>query len=105
MKILLIDQIEYRLLDGWNKTKKKGSHRENRVPLELIDEIDIISVSDYYKLMPLLNEQFTSKDFALSAKINLKMAQIALNILKYLGLITVVGKDKNSIIYKKTFNG
>ena len=101
LKILLIDEIEYRLLDGWNETKKKGSHRENRVPLELIDEIDIISASDYSKLMPLLNEQFTSKDFALSAHINLKMAQIALNIFKYLGLITVVGKDKNSIIYKK----
>ena len=101
LKILLIDQMEYRLLDGWNETKKKGSHRENRVPLELIDEIDIFSVSDYEKLIPKLNDKFTSKDFALSAHINLKMAQVALNILKYLGLVIAVGKEKNSIIYEK----
>lgn len=49
-----------------------------------------------------LPKKFTSKDFALNAKISREYAQVTLNILTYLERVKRVGKQGANILYEKT---
>ena len=97
LTILLIDLIEYRNLDGYSKDRKRGSSRYDRVPSELFNEI---TISDYRMFVP-FDEKFTSKEYAKKTKQNLSRAQTLLTILKYLGVVEVVGKESRYNVYKK----
>lgn len=97
----LIDIDEYRLLDGWSRDKKKGSHRLDRIPKHLESEVMISRVEDYMQFVPYsLPEQFTTADFAREAGIPRKLAGIVVNILKYVGCIEQVGKQGRSLLYE-----
>jgi len=103
IRIPLIDIEEYRLLDGKRskKNKKLGSHRYDRIPVALHDEIIIDSVMDYLQIFPIdLPENFTSKDFAKAAKTNISLAQEALKLTYDLGLVARIGKQGNSYVYQ-----
>ena len=50
--ITLIDVEESRLLNGWSKDKKRGSTRDDGIPVAICDEISISSLSDYNVLLP-----------------------------------------------------
>ena len=100
-KLVLLDMEEYRLLNGWSKDKKKGSSRYDRIPTRLVEEIDITCIQDYMQFVPIdLEEPFTTKDFAKSAHIPVKLAQTVLNILLYLQIVKRVGKRGNSYEYE-----
>lgn len=100
LKILLIDIEEYRLLNGWSENKKRGSYRYDQIPLGLIEEIDINSLSDYLKFIPNgLSDKFTSKEYSKLIKLSLKRAQIALNVLRFLDIIEFSGKDGKLHLY------
>lgn len=103
IRIPLIDMEEYRLLDGkrTKKSKKIGSHRYDRVPLDLYDEIILDSPRDYLQLFPIdLPMQFTSKDFAKTAKVRIEYAQETLKLCYDLGIVARIGKKGNSYIYQ-----
>ena len=96
--LLLIDMEEYRNLDGWSKDKKRGSSREERIPIELIDEVII---SDYHIFIPdNLPEAFTSNEYSKAIKTPIRYARIGLNILQYIGIVEVVGKNGRNNLYK-----
>lgn len=98
--ITLLDLEEYRLLDGWSKDKKRGSHRYDRIPLDIYDEIHLDCVNDYMQLIPYpLPEPFTSKDFQKASRLSPKMTGRALKVLRELQLIRQVGKVGNSYLY------
>jgi hypothetical protein len=99
--LMLINMSEYRILDGWSNDKKRGSHRIDRYPNALVDEIYINNVNDYKEFLPpTLPIEFTTKLFSKIAGVSLKKAQLALHILCYLGIIKKIGKEGNLIIYK-----
>ena len=101
LKLVFINMEEYRLLNGWSSDKKKGSTRHDRFPVELVDEIDVCSLSDYGKLLPpILPEIFTSADYRKAARISLSRAQTSLNIFTHIGTVIRIGKSGNSILYK-----
>ena len=101
LKILLIDLEETRIIDGYSKDLKKGSTKLNKYPLDLYDEVDIKGLLDYKLFIPEgLGKAFTSKQYAKCAKVTVKEAQLALNILSYLDIVIKVGKEKNSILYQ-----
>jgi hypothetical protein len=96
----LINLEEYKFLDGWSQDKKKGSSRCDRIPTELVDEIEINSLADYQKLIPEeLKEGFTSKDFKKASKLPVHHARTALHVLHYIGAVERVGKNGNTFIY------
>lgn len=100
--ISLIDVVESRLLNGWSEDKKKGSTRDDGIPIGIYDEIHILDAKDYLKLLPeSLPELFTSKDYKRCAKISQHDAVIGLNILYYMEVIDRVSKSGNAFIYKK----
>lgn len=98
--IILMDMDEYRLLDGWSKDKKSGATKCDRIPTKLIDELSINSVEDYYKFIPdNLPTNFTVKDYRKAAKIKLKDAQAAVNILNHLDTIKRIGNKGRAYLY------
>lgn len=100
IKILMINMEELRLLNGWSENKKKGSTRYDRIPIELIDEIDIDKLEDYIQFIPInLSDGFCAKDFAKEAGIAERLAGLCLNILTYTNTVERVGKKGNSILY------
>ena len=98
---VLLELTEYRYLDGWSKDKKKGSSRCERIPEAIVDEIYIDGAGDYIKLVPeRLPSPFTATDYAKAAKINLRQAQTALNVLHFSGAVNRTGKRGNAFLYE-----
>lgn len=100
LRLVLMDMEEYKLLNGWSKDKKKGASRFDRIPTELIKEVEIDCPEDYIQFVPAeLEEAFTSKDFAKAAHISTSLAQTVLNILHYMGTVERIGKNGNMYLY------
>ena len=100
-KFVLVNMEEYRLLNGWSHDKKKGSTRYDRIPTDLVEEVEIRQPEDYLQFVPYeLEEPFHSKDFAKAAHIPLSLAQTVLNILFEMGTVERVGKQGNSYLYR-----
>lgn len=97
----LVDVEEYRLLNGWSRDRKKGSCRYDRIPVALFDEVIIERREDYLQFLPYgLPEEFTSNDLAEMAKIPVRMAGLALNILTYLKITELIGKRGRAYLYR-----
>ena len=100
LRLLLLEVEDIRYLNGWSKNRKRGSSRCDRIPIDIIDEIEFNCVDDYRQFIPEnLPEMFTSNDFTKAANISRDTAQTTLNILSYLELVDKVGKIGNSFIY------
>lgn len=100
-RFLLMDLNEYKLLNGWSDDKKKGSTRYDRIPTNLVREIEIDRIEDYMQFIPYnLEEEFTVADFAKVARIPKKLAGTVLHILHYLGLIDYIGKKGRAYLYR-----
>lgn len=95
-----IDIEEYRLLDGWSHDKKRGSHRYDRIPVTLRDEVRIECKEDYLQFIPYeLAEPFTSKELAKCIKVDKRSAGLILNILHHVGAVERTGKKGNAFTY------
>ncbi len=100
-RLILMDMEEYRLLNGWSKDRKKGSSRYDRIPKELVEEIEISRPEDYMQFVPYeLDGQFTVKEFGKAAHISVSLARIVLNILYFMGTVERTGKQGNSYLYE-----
>lgn len=95
--LLLLEIDEYRQVSN----NRKGYICYDRIPKKLIDEIILNNNNDYLSLLPKeLEEEFTSKDLSLLTKTDIKYVNKMLNVLKYLNIIEVIGKDGKKYIYK-----
>ena len=100
-RFVLIDMEEYRLLNGWSKDKKKGSTRYDRIPTQLVEEVEINCPEDYMQFVPYeLEDDFTTKDFAKAAHIPVNLAQTVLSILFFVGTVERVGKQGRAYLYR-----
>lgn len=100
IRLALIDMEEYKLLNGWSRDKKRGSSRYDRIPVELVEEMEINRPEDYMQFVPLeLKDGFTSKEFARVAHISVSLAQTVLNILHYMETVNRIGKKGNLYLY------
>lgn len=99
IKLLLIDMEEYRIKDGWSQDGKKGSHRFDRVPMGVVDEIMLENSEDYKDFIPDDFGNFTSKDLAKATKLSMKKTQVLINVLNHMGCIQKIGKSGRSNLY------
>lgn len=100
--IVLVDVTEYRLLNGWNKTRKRGSTRYERIPSDLKDEVYFTCPEDYKLMIPdSLDEFFTVSDYKAVTKISQRDAGSALNLLVYLGVAKRIGKRGRAYLYSR----
>ena len=101
LELLLIDIDEYRLLDGWSRDGKRGSHRYDRIPLQLQDRMVLSSAEDYRQLIPEeLPEIFTSADFAAAVHFKKTGFSTVLLLLTELGVVERTGKKGNAWLYR-----
>ena len=98
-----IDLEEHRLLNGWDKSKKRGSTRIDRLPTAL-DRIERFEQpEDYLWMLPGdLPKNFKTKDVVRQGKMTDRQAFILLRILRDSGLVTVIGKEGNAFIFERT---
>ncbi len=99
--LCLMETEEYRLLDGYDITKKKHSTKTDRMPTELVQEILIDQKKDYLCFLPDdLPDPFTTKDISKTSKRPLSQAQILCTLLQYLDLIEKTGtKDRYNLYH------
>lgn len=101
--LILIDMEEYRLLNGWSTDKKKGSTRYERIPLKIVEKITLSCAKDYRMLIPTdIETPFTTKQLAKCLGVNLRRAQLMLNILNHMQVVYRCGRCKNAYLYEIT---
>lgn len=101
LRVLVLEAEEYRYLDGWSRDRKKGSSKYDKIPTKLLDELCIDCLQDYRRFLPEgLPTEFGTQEFAKSAHISRKLAQVVLNILYDTGTVERVGKQGNAWIYR-----
>ncbi|MDF2908358.1 MAG: hypothetical protein K0R34_3679 [Herbinix sp.] len=103
LKIIMMDLEEYRFLDGWSTDKKKGATRSDRIPTELVNELDIQGIEGYQLLIPEgLDYEFTTRDYKKASGQSLQVSRTALHVLNYIGTIERTGKKGNTLIYRRS---
>ncbi|MDO5402757.1 MAG: hypothetical protein Q4F11_04900 [Eubacteriales bacterium] len=101
LELVLMDMEEYKRLNGWNVTRKRGAARIDRIPLGINKIIKIERLEDYMQFVPYeLEDEFTSAQFAMAAKIPRQRAALVLNILYEVGTVERVGKSGRSYLYR-----
>lgn len=99
--VLEID--EYRMLDGWSYNRKRGSHRFERIPTNLLEIIEISSDNDYLKYIPdTCADEFGAKEFAKGCKIDSRAASAILKVMQARGVISRVANKGRA--YRYTIN-
>ena len=98
---LELELVEYKLLDGWSRDKKKGSTKIDRIPSALLGEIRLSAKEDFRMMIPEgLPERFMTKDFKKKAHASDKGASAGISLLKNLGFIRQVGKEGRAYLYE-----
>lgn len=103
VRILKMDMIEYKLLSGKSKDRKRfGAERYDRIPTNLTEEIILDIPEDYMQFVPEnLPEEFKAKDFAKAAKLSERSTGYIIGLLKEIGIIEKIGKaEKGAFVYK-----
>ncbi len=98
--VMMIEAEDIRYLNGRDKSRKRGSSRCDRLPLALMDEVWFERPEDYRAVIPEgLGERFGAGEYAKACRISIDDARCELNVLCYLGLCRVAGKNGRTNIY------
>lgn len=100
VRIPIVTVREYKYLNGWSRDKKRGATRIDRVPVQMEDEVVFHTAEDYAKVIPAkLPKEFTCKEFALCAGIQVERAQNVVHILCFVGVLMRSGKRGRAFTY------
>ena len=102
LKLIYLSVDEYKRLDGWDKTRKRGGSRADKVPSAILDTLDFHSPEDYLSLIPEnLGEEFLAKEFAALIKRPSRFTYFVIKFFERLGFISRVGKEGRAVVYKR----
>lgn len=100
--VMLFGIEEYRLKNGWGNGGKRGSHRFERIPTELLSINDFATPADYIHLLPdSLPESFTASEFGKHIRQKGKKLYSVIKVFIALGLISPSGKEGRAVKYIK----
>lgn len=100
LEVLLIHEEEVRRFDGEKAWRRKGWVVEERRLLEVVDRLTIDSPEALRTLLPEeLPQEFTTADLAEALGRPRRLAQQMTYCLRHVGVIGVVGKSGNAIVY------
>ena len=100
----MIEAEEFRLLDGWGRGGKRGSHRFELMPTALLDTLVLRTRADYGALFPqseALTVPFTAKVFGKITRLRGYDLYDALAVFEGLGVIVRCGMEKRAVLYQK----
>ena len=99
-RVIQTDVDEYRMLDGWSRDRKRGAHRAERIPKEIVSDRTYCTKSDWSSLLPdTLADPFTVKELAAHRHVSPTCASRACICLTELGIIKRCGKRRNAYLY------
>lgn len=99
--LTLVDVEEYRALDGWSKSRKRGSHRVDQIPVKLVGEVLLHSRKDYLRLLPELPDgPFTAVSLASVLNRSVKRTRPLITVLETVGAVRRAGKEGRRILYE-----
>ena len=103
VKIMFSRTDEYKYLDGWDSTGKRGSSRMENIPRELLYEIELSSPEDYKHFVPsALGETFLASEFARAIGRTARFTFYPMKLLLELGVIERLKEKRgNAFIYKR----
>ena len=101
LEVLLIEEEEVRCSDGVGSWRRKGVSVKDRKLLNVFDRIVFRNSHDFLKFLPKdLQETFTNKVLASKMGIPIRMAQKTTYCLRRMGVISVVGKKRNEMLFQ-----
>ena len=87
-RLLLLEVQDFRMLNGRSRDRKRGSTRYERIPLELLGEVNFTSPEDFRRFLPSeLPPHFTVKEFARLTQFHGRDAYSAVRVLAAMGLL------------------
>jgi len=103
LEVLLIREEEARRFDDHKGWRRKGWVVEERRLLEVVDQIIVDSPQALASLLPgELPPEFTTADLAAALGRRRRLAQQMTYCLRRVGVIEMIGKDGNAIVYSRT---
>ena len=100
-RAILIEEREYKYLDGYGPNYKNKATKINKIPTKLIRDQRFTCRDDFREMVPFsCDTKFTSREFAKATKISLDDARTSLLVLTELGIVSRIGKVGNNILYK-----
>ena len=101
VKLVFLRADQYKRLDGWDKSKKRGASKSDRIPSDILSVIDIASPCDAAKFFPeSLNGVFLAKDFAKAIKRPSRFTYYVIKFFENLGIVEMIGKEGRAFLYK-----
>lgn len=101
--IILLDVDEYRALTGWSRDRKRGSHRLERIPLSIYQELRIRQPADRQALIPEgLPPEFTRQELMKCGRFSDRQSAFAVRAMTKLGLCERCGKLGRAYLYRLT---
>lgn len=101
VRLVLLDVEEQRLLDGWGRDGKRGSHRAERLPLALIDAVTLREPADYAVLLPAeLPDPFTAAQFGKASRLQGRNLNGTLKVLLSVGVLRREKDGQRYLYYK-----
>jgi len=103
--VVFLEIHEYRMLDGWSYDRKKGSHRYERIPTDILEIIEFTDKESYSKWIPdECQNNFTISAFAKNAGITNDTAQAVVKVMESVGVLQFNGKNGRQYLYSRTEN-
>lgn len=100
--ILAYECDEYRVLDGWDKSRRRGATLLGKIPTRLVGELRLTDIEEYKALLPdTLGDTFTAKDYMRAIKSRSRYDAVNLKLLSELGIIELAGKQGRAFLYKR----
>jgi hypothetical protein len=103
LEVLLVREDEVRRFDANKAWRRKGWVVEERRLLEIVDRLVIDSPEALASLLPSeMPREFTTADLADAVRRDRRTAQQMAYCLRHVGVITMIGKHGNAIVYART---
>ena len=97
----VIEADEYRLLDGWGKGGKRGSHRYELLPRALTEVYRLSTREDFLAIFPEMPPEFTAKEFGKSTRLRGYDLYDVLAVFEGLGIIEKCGTRGRAALWRK----
>lgn len=102
VRILAYECEEFRALDGWDMTKKRGATLLGKLPTCLVGELVLRQREDYLAFLPEgLDSPFTQKDFMKASHSRSRYDAVCVRLLEHLGIVRCTGKRGRAYLYER----
>ena len=102
LEVLMIREEEVRMYDGKGSWRHPEWHKEDRRLLEVVEQHVLHNPTDVAALLPsaaVLPRPFTNRGLAAAAKLRLNLAGRMTYCLRKMGVLDVVGKERNAQLF------